>query len=265
MILSMKKLFFILLALSIVSCEEDAPSLVEIAPPGDFAKVASMSYQLGSPFQSSNWTVTFQYNDDDLLVRTDNDDSIDEYKLFEYNDLNRVIEVKTFYTEQNQLISRDSIVYDSNGLIASIFQFSINGSDEVVLYAENSYSYNGNGKLTNSTLRHIPTGNIWRKRKFFWDQNNISKIEDYSDDDSLDHEWTFKYDNKVSYKFNNPEFLHDELSPSLNNLVESNVVDHTGILDLACYRCTSEYTYNDNHLPLTISFNWGTTIQIEYR
>ncbi len=261
----MKNLIVLLLILFCFACDDEVgPELVDGPDPNIYKQIASISYELGSPFTASNWTEVFQY-DDSRLIRMDSDNGLKEYSIFEYDQAGKLVEIKHYYLEENKLISKDSLAYNSFGHIASIYQFSINDQESLVMYGKTSLSYNHNRKLSALVFRNIETDEIWRRSSFTWEEGNIIKAENFSADGQLLHEWFYTYDDKRNYKLGNPAFLHDILAISSNNLIESNVVDHTGILDLACYKCSSSYSYDEHGLPKTIAYNWGTVLQIEYK
>ena len=78
------------------------------------------------------------------------------------------------------------------------------------------------------------------------------------------HEYFLKYDNKHNFQKNLPNSLSDPILWSDNNVKEIEYKDYTGLLDVVCNPCKSDFKYNSDKFPKSISYDWGREATLSY-
>ncbi|HKR03525.1 MAG TPA: hypothetical protein VJY62_02740, partial [Bacteroidia bacterium] len=104
----------------------------------------------------------------------------------------------------------------------------------------------------------------FRIEKYYWDNNNIVKVEECDANEILRYEFFYTFDTMRNYKKNNPIYIEDPINWSENNVIEMNWNDYVGILELECRPCESTYTYNLDSYPVIIETNSGRKMVLTY-
>lgn len=173
-------------------------------------------------------------------------------------------EFLTYVMDKNELVFRDSILYNPNGTIQAIYHFSINSGEDLPLSLIYKFEYNSDNKVSKKSTYLVATGENTSIEKYYWNRNNIERVEYYNGNEKLYYEYFYKYDDKVNYNRGFPPALSDPVNWSDNNITEMNWNDYLGNLDLICRPCIAEYNYNLDDYPVGIKFNWGRKMKLIY-
>ena len=166
--------------------------------------------------------------------------------------------------DDNTLIFRDSILYDPNGNIQAIHNFSINSGENLPLTLIYEFEYNIQNRLSKKSTYFVNIGEYTSIEKFYWLGNNVVRTEYFNGEEELYYEYFYTYDDKLNYKKGLPIHITNPVNWSENNVVQMNYKDYVGNLDLLCGPCTSEYKYNLDHYPVSIKHNWGRELMLTY-
>lgn len=162
------------------------------------------------------------------------------FRKFMYDFQKRVVAEQRF-SKTNGILQKssvDSFVYDSKNRIIETKYFYIDTLKNLVLNHIAKYTYDKNDMLKSSLhlsrdYRDTINNNIndiTRISKYYWDENNLVRQEDFSKTMTLEHEWTYRYDKK-----NNSSLKVAPFYPPFkfqNTQISFSVIDHTGLLDL---------------------------------
>lgn len=209
------------------------------------------------------WTEKFSYNSSGDLILVENLQSYGRDIKFEYTD-NRLIQYLTYQRNDNKLIFRDSIGYNSDGSIAKIYNFSINSGDNLPLHMINEFFYDA-GKLKEKISYSDTISNYKRTDKFYWEGANIIKVETYNNEEKLIIESWYEYDDNQNFKKNNPYYIENSNNWSANNAISFILKDHVGNICLVCNPCITDYKYNLDGLPVKITAGSGRIMKLNYQ
>lgn len=256
----MKKVILLAIICAFVfACKKDNSTLVPNFSDG-FVKITSVVHTY---VNDNFWTETFVY-ENDKLIRVEGDNITPRTNEFSYNTDNQLVEVLTIEPTGNDLIFRDSITYLDNGLIDQIFNFSLNTGSDLPLNSIKTYKYDNDDKIKTVEDFSLSSNEIFRTTNYAWDGDNISKIESTNSIGGAILDVLYKYDNKQNYKKSNPHYLQNNQFWTANNIIESEFIDHAGIIDFVCNPCDNDFEYNSNAYPNLIDYEYGETLTIEY-
>jgi hypothetical protein len=194
------------------------------------------------------------YDKTNQLERVDfkeNSKTLSSQKLI-YDFQKRVVESQSFSLDNGVLkkSSVNSFVYDSKNRVTEVKYFYIDTLKNLVLINIAKYTYDKNDKVETSvhlskdyqdTINNT-INEIARISKYCWDENNLVRVEDFSKNMELLHEWTYKYDKKKNSSIRIPPIY----SPFKlqNTQISFSVKDHTGLLDLIATSPITMLCYN---------------------
>ncbi|MCF6223293.1 MAG: hypothetical protein L3J34_06145 [Flavobacteriaceae bacterium] len=210
-----------------------------------------------------NWIENYTYSSNDKLNIVEDFRSLGRRYEIEYQD-KQIKEFSTYSIDKNELIFRDSILYNSNGTIQAIYNFSINSGADLPLSTISEFEYNDQNKVSKKSTYFVTIEKYISIEKYYWSENNIEKVAYYNGDEELSYEFFYKYDDKVNYKKEMPVGISNPVNWSDNNVTEMNWIDYSGTLDLICAPCIAKYKYNLNNRPVSIKYNWGRKLILTY-
>ena len=245
-----------------LSCTKDAVEPTILL--GKYHKIQSIETVINYP---SGWSQSFfelfTYDTEGRLYRHDYTRD-KRHTIFKYDSGGRLVSQWTYKSDENKIIFRDSLVYGFSGRISNIYHFSINSGPELPLHSVEILSYSSNGLLERSLTLDARKDKIQYRYDYFWEDNNIVKVEDRNGSNQLRHEWFYTYDTQHNYKLNFPLFIPYLTSQTQNNVVEFSLKDYTGLVDLLCNPCETLWQFNPDGLPVKAEYDWGWTQNIVY-
>lgn len=250
----MKKIIILFLVTCFISCSKDS----EIEQYSG-TKLISIEYE----DDNDSWIENYSYSSNDELVKIEDFRSLGRIYEIEYQN-SQLKEYTTHRIDEEKLIFRDSIIYNSNGTIQAIHNFSINSGEDLPLSWIYEYEYDNENKISKKSTYFVTIQEYTSIEKYYWNGDNIDRTEYYNGDEELYYEYFYEYDDKVNYKKEIPSNISDPISWSENNVTEMNWIDYLGNLDLICRPCVAEYKYNLENYPVSIEFNWGRKIKLKY-
>lgn len=182
---------------------------------------------------------------------------------FEYHN-DTLKEFTTFVIDENKLVFRDSILYNPNGTIMAIYRFSKNSGTNLPLSWKYEYEYDNDNKVSKKFCSLVSQGKYNSIEKYYWNENNINKVEYFNGDEELYYEFFYEYDDKNNYSLNYPTKISDLINWSENNVTEMDFTDHAGNYDIACRPCETNYNYNKDGFPVSIKLDWGRKMKLNY-
>ena len=241
----------------LIACEDEATPINFLE---GFHQISSIEH-----FSSdkSEGVEIFNYKDS-LLNQVDDQRSYAKYKEFIYDNEDRLQEILTYQTDDNTLLSRDSIAYHKNQRIEKIYKFNINVSTEVELSSIEELFYDRNGYLSEKVTGYDFDIEYKSVERYRWKNNNIVQVDHLDGKLNLRYEYFYEYDHKFNYQLNNPHFIIYTYTWSKNNVIKFSAKDYTGLLDLACNPCHTNYFYNSSGLPTDVIYDWGRALKITY-
>lgn len=226
-----------------MACSKDEP--IE-------AKLTSIEYS----DDHRSWTENYTYTPDGKLEKIENFRSLGRrYEMSYQND--RLQEILTYRIDNNELVFRDSLLYNTDGTIQSIHHFSTNAGEDVPISTIDEFEYDDELKVSKKSTYSVKADKYTAIEKYVWKRNNIKKVESFNEKEELLYEFFFEYDNKVNYKKGLPSALINNFSESSlfwneNNVKKFDLVDNTGLVDIICNPCKTDYEYNSNGYPVLI-------------
>ncbi len=251
----MYKIIFIstILVFSCLGCQKD-PN-----PPINFPVDLPNCRLLGSSQKGEFRSYTYEYDASGRLIK----------QIEKWNGVDRLWYVLNY--DGDKLISRehwseypnspiemvrlDSLVYNDIGQI--IEKRELLPNDNFSTHLIYFYEYDSN-ELPIKSRTFYPTNNeFWSSHKYIWEDGNITKKEDYEGEfGQLEHEWFYEHGDALNYQLilglipEHPEYR-------TTNMVKSSMAkDYTGLLDLICNPCKTNYKVNDEGLPTSIHYEW---------
>ncbi len=250
----MKKIAIIFFLLIIFNCTKD--SKIEKVTG---TKLISIEYDDGN----ESWIKNFYYSSNDELIKIENSYSLGRRHVIEYQN-SRLKEYSTYEISDGKLIFRDSIIYNSNGTISAIYHFSINSGENLPLSTIYEYEYDNDNKVSKKSTYFVSIQKYISIEKYYWKGSNINRVEYYNGDKVLNYEYFYEYDDKINYNKEIPTNISDPVNWGENNVTVMNWIDYIGNLDIICRPCLSKYKYNLKNYPVSIEFNWGLIMQLNY-
>jgi len=246
----MKRIAIFIFTIGFMACSKD--ELFDI-------KLVSIDYSE----DDRSWSENYTYLPDGKLEKIENFRSLGtRYEMSYQND--RLKEIVIYRIDDNKLIFRDSLLYDTDGVIQSIHHFSTNAGEGVPLSTIDEFEYDDAFKVSKKSTYSVRADKYTYVKKYFWKNNNIDKIENYTGEDKLRSEFFFKYDNKVNYKKGLPTSASSPLFWDENNITKSEFIDHLGVIDASCNPCKTDYKYNSAGYPIVIEFDYGMKMKLNY-
>ncbi len=100
--------------------------------------------------------------------------------------------------------------------------------------------------------------------RYYWRNDNIVQVNHLDGKRNLRYEFFYEYDYKPNYQRNNPHFIIYTYTWSKHNVIKFSAKDYTGLLDLACNPCHTNYFYNSSGLPTRVIYDWSRALEITY-
>jgi len=209
-----------------------------------------------------SWDENYFYAEDKKLEKIEDFRSLGtRYEITRDND--KITAFSTYRMNDNKFLFRDSIVYNSNESIHSIYRFSANSGQNLPVHIY-EFEYDDKDRVSKRSKYIVQTKKYQSIEKYFWSKKNIDRVEDCNGNEKVLFEFFYKYDNKENYKKGLPTSILDPISWANNNVVKMDWTDHIGILDLACQPCKTTYTYNLDNFPVEISTDTGREMKLTY-
>jgi hypothetical protein len=163
--------------------------------------------------------------------------------------------------EDGHEIEKDSIVYTPSGQTYKSFKIDLKtGRPESV----HTFEYDTNGQLLSKKWFHIQDSIFFWLEKYFWEDGNIVKQEEYDEKLQLNYEYFFEFDDQVNYEANLLYLPDQPNSWNRNNITNMTWADHIGNLDIICTLCNAKYDYNLDGLPVRIRGENGYKMELRY-
>ena len=209
------------------------------------------------------WVEEYTYSANSELIQIEEIRPLAKTYTIEYEN-NKLKAYSTFTKDNDQLIFRDSILYNNNGTIMAIHKFSRSSEGNLTLDIIYEFEYDDENKLTTQSFYRPNSQNHFRIKRYYWAGDNIEKVEHLNAEEELYYEYFYKYDDKENYNKELPKGISDPINWCKNNVVEMDWIDYVGDLDLICKPCSSEYRYNLDDYPISIKHNWGSEMELRY-
>ncbi len=216
---------------------------------------------ISSQYRNEKWEELFDYDSLGRLIRYSAKGSYNSIYTMEYkNDL--VNFIHQIDPEDGTEIQKDSIVYTPFGKTDKSFEINLKtGKPESV----NTFEYDMNGQLLSKKWFHIQDSTFFWLEKYFWEDGNIVKQEEYDEKLQLNYEYFFEFDDQVNYEVNLLYLPDQPNSWNRNNITNMTWADHIGNLDIICTICNSKYDYNLDGLPVRIRGENGYKMELRYK
>jgi len=198
------------------------------------------TYALDGSVVTSDYT----YSGKKLVQETDDDGVITKFTYT--GDLITKVE---YFDDLGVLVEKETFSYDSSSKLISYVRLELFNNDGI----KDTFVYNSNGTVTGSRF----SGDLSIQDDFYgtsiiyFTNNEVSKIEEYSDVGDLYATRLYTYDTKVNpFKniigFDKIQFVDNEALGINHNIVTDDYTD-SGLPT----PYTTTYTYNANNFPLT--------------
>jgi hypothetical protein len=250
----MIRIAFITFVFLISACSKD-----DILEQSSGTKLISIEYT----DDNRNWLENYYYSNNGKLEEVQNFYSLGRKYSIEY-EKDQIKEYSTYKMDENKLIFRDSILYNPDGTIQAIHNFSINSGEDLPLSWIYEYEYDIENRVSKKLTYYVRIQEYTSIEKYYWNGDNIERAEYYNGDEELYYEYFYKYDDKLNYKKAIPTSISDPINWAKNNVTEMNWNDYYGNLDLDCQPCIAKYKYNLDNYPVSIEFNWGRKFNLKY-
>lgn len=212
---------------------------------------------------NGDWTENYSYSTNDTLIKIEDFRSLGRRYEIDYQN-SKLKEYRTYRMDEETLIFRDSILYNPNGTIQAIHNFSINLGEDLPLSWIYEYEYDNENKVSKKSTYFVRIEEYSSIEKYYWKGDNIDRVEYYNGDEELYYEYFYKYDDKINYKKEIPTSISDPINWSENNVVKMKWKDYYGNLDLICGPCETEYRYNLDNYPVEIEPSGGRLLKLKY-
>lgn len=209
-----------------------------------------------------SWVEDYSYSSNDELIRIEDFGFGRKYEI-EYQNT-QMKQFTTYRMDSDKLIFRDSILYNANGTIHAIYNFSINGGQNIPLNWIYEFEYDNDSKVSKKSTYFVKIGAYTSIEKYYWKKDNIERVEYCNGDEQLYYEYFYEYDDKINYQKGLPRAMSDPIRWSDNNMTEESWNDYVGNLDKICNPCIGEYIYNLDNYPVSIKYNWGREMKLSY-
>lgn len=214
--------------------------------------------------ENRRWSEDYFYDIYDRLIRVDDLRSTGRRYELSYQE-GRLQEVKTYVIADNKLVFRDELTYDNEGRVHKTYNYSINGGATLPLARIHEYRYDNNGLVTEQ-LTYPPTEDkVARIEKYTWENGNIVNTAHFDGAGNLEYEFLYKYDQSVNYNRYQTYRVNHFTILNQNNITHTELIkDCTGIIDLYCNPCISDFAYDANNYPIA-GESLLRTFQLTYR
>ena len=256
----MKKHYALLLLISVtlLACDDKVDPL-PIDEVLDGIVLSKVRHETGD----QSWEQLYQYDDDGKLIFIEEINHHGNTQQFLYSD-NQLVEIRHLDQSNDQLIFRDSLALNAQGLVERVYNFSINQGTDVPLNSITYLSYDGNGQLTERQTVYERLTDYTPRDVHYWENGNVIQTNRFNGDEKM-QEFYYTYDDKLALPHTAWQNTGFQYVKTRNNVVSTDWTDYTGLLDTACKPCTGTYTYNDHGLPASYTTNWGYTQYFEYK
>lgn len=211
----------------------------------------------------STWTENYIYNENNNLSRVNGLNRNRRYTIIEYNENNQIDQILQYSKDGDELLFRDSLIYDDSNLPVKNYHYSINNDMELTRI--DSVIYNEQNNISAIKFNHMQDDRV-RIEKYKWENENIVNMKKFDEEENLLYEYNYRYDDMRNYKKELPYNFQDYLRRSENNVTWYEYVYHSGpVFALLCNPCINEYRYNKAGFPVTAETSYGLETKIEYR
>ena len=191
----------------------------------------------------------FIYNSEGQIISTEQ--TPDRGMIYNVTYENNLVK-EVIYSGNSINTHQDSFFYDSNGMLEFVYQFRNNVSNKLVLDKIMTYTYDSENKLSMVSHYSSSVDSLIGIERFYWEDNNIVKVEAYDDLDELLFESSYEYDDKINYRKGLPEHFTNPITWGENNVIFSMVKNprdqSVNRLDVREF----EYEYNLDNYPTFI-------------
>jgi len=210
-----------------------------------------------------SWVISFSYNEQGAINKIEELYAFGNRYEIEYNE-GILQEYKTFNINVDRVAARDSVAYNQNGTIRAIYNFTADLTEDLVLTRIFEFEYSNQNRISEKKSYSVNKGEFESTERYFWNNKNIESSQYYDSNEKLSYEIFYKYDNQINYKKNIPIYISDPINQTTNNITWHGFNDYTGAIDLSCYSCETEYSYNRDGYPTSIRYDWGTQLRLRY-
>jgi len=250
----MKKAVIYLFALCFTACLKD-----KVVVQSEGTKLISIEHLNNS----GSWEVNYFYDTNENLEKIEDLRSLGRrYEITYQND--KVQEIFTSRISDNKPIFRDSMLYNANGNLREIHNFSSNSGAELPLTYIYEFEYDNNERVSKKSTFFVKNETYFSVEKYFWSKKNITRVEHYYGEEKLGYEFFYVYDDKENYKKGLPTSIANPISWSDNNVIQSDLKDHLGLIDINCSPCKTSYKYNKDDYPVLINTNSERAMNLIY-
>ena len=184
----MKYTSLLLFALLFVSCSEES-DIVQT----NGTRLVSIESKFGENTKLENYS----YSTSGQLIQIENLNT--SRSEFEYRD-DVLLERNIYSIVDNQLVSRDSIAYNSDGTISEIYRYSIYSGLQIPFTSLYEFEHDIQNNMTKVSVFSISNNSYISIRKYYWEGNNVSRVENFNGGGGLLFESFYQYDDKINYK-----------------------------------------------------------------
>lgn len=237
-------------------CGEDTPIPMEeeVSDPLVLIDKVSTSQQYGS--FTIDYTETYHYDDNNLLIMIDNDDPNRQDIEFYYN--SGVLDSIAYVAPNYGFVSSTNIKYE-NGRPLSFRNTDENWEDLVTLIYEDDNVVERQASYTRLNGDVVTT-----KALHTWNNDQLMSEELYDEEEARVLLFDYKNDDKTNPFYEHPAYIGRIEYYSKNNITLSSATDYIGLYDPVCYICPYTYEYNEDGLPIKITTEWVIT-EISYK
>lgn len=239
----------LILVISVSACQKENSFFPLPIPEQQLASIEYLT-------DNSYWSEEYLYDIYDRLIRVDNLRSTGRRYELSY-EKERLSEVKTYKILDDKLIFRDELEYDNDGRIYKTYNYSINGGETLPLARIHEYLYNVDGLIVEK-LTYGPTDDkVIRSEKYFWENGNIVNIAHHDGNGNLEYEFSYKYDQSFNYNIYQTHRVNQFMILNQNNIIQEELIkDCTGLVDIFCSPCASDFTYDSNKYPIAVETSY---------
>ena len=261
----MKTFYLFITIFLFLSCGKD--NYAEVL--NSFGYVQISSIEENPPKNNSRYSLeTFAYKDNGLVLNSVKMRALpseNNVKTYYFNDQDRLQYIAEFDSLFSYiLVKQDLFMYNSNGLISEIHEFSVDSAGIQILDRIELFKYNSENKITEVYERSLSTNEEFLTKRYTWEGGNILKVEKYLSTETLFFESSFEYDDKINYKINHPAFIKDPLNQTLNNPISKFSISHINLTTAFCTPCLYTYNYKDDDLPTLIKSGFLDNLFMTY-
>lgn len=249
----MKHLLILTFLFSLVACQDEKIRLEDTYG----TKLVAIDYTKSD----ETWTVLVNYDIEGNISSLDSDRGEGSITFFNYND-SLISSIVTVDSEDN-VTSKDSIVYLSGKLMHQRLKYSKNGVGELKLNKQETFEYDSQNRIIKATELY-PFSNFTKIKTYVWGVENVDTVYTSSVDHFLLNEEIYEYDDRHNFR---EDFPIQYLSPY--NWGDNNVTSFVGEdfaqqIEWTCNPCTREYIYNRDDFPVKITISSGVELLLTY-